>query len=129
MASLGQLIAGVAHEINTPVASIKSNNGLLAKLIPQIDNTEIADIMKEINQIDNEAIMRISNMVTSLKKFVRLDEAELQEADINKEHADHTQQQTADSCHLHGTGQVKPFTQIGDLCSGNLRMVGLILVF
>lgn len=85
MASLGQLIAGVAHEINTPVASIKSNNGLLAKLIPQIDNTEIADIMKEINQIDNEAIMRISNMVTSLKKFVRLDEAELQEADINKE--------------------------------------------
>jgi signal transduction histidine kinase len=39
----------------------------------------------EINSLDNEAIQRISNIVVSLKKFVRLDESELQEADINKE--------------------------------------------
>ena len=37
-----------------------------------------------MNNIDKEAVTRISNIVTSLKKFVRLDEAELQEADINK---------------------------------------------
>ncbi len=85
MASLGQLVAGVAHEINTPVASIKSNNGIMAKFIPKITDPEIADILKEINEIDADAIQRISNIVVSLKKFVRLDEAELQEADINKE--------------------------------------------
>ena len=85
MASLGQLIAGVAHEINTPLASINSNNSIIAKFIKKINDKEIAPILKEINELDREAVLRISNMVKSLKKFVRLDEAELQEADINKE--------------------------------------------
>ena len=85
MASLGQLVAGVAHEINTPVASIKSNNAIAAKLLISIDDTELKEMLTELNNIDREAVNRISNIVTSLKKFVRLDEAELQEADINKE--------------------------------------------
>lgn len=85
MASLGQLVAGVAHEINTPVASIKSNNGIVEKLLGSIEDTDLKEMLTDINQIDKEAVNRISSIVTSLKKFVRLDEAELQEADINKE--------------------------------------------
>lgn len=85
LASLGQLIAGVAHEINTPLASINSNNAIIAKFIKKIDSPDIAETLKEVNELDREAVLRISNMVKSLKKFVRLDEAELQDADINKE--------------------------------------------
>lgn len=85
MASLGQLVAGIAHEINTPVASIKSNNDILSKLTSKIENDDIKQMFEQINNIDKEAIERISKIVVSLKKFVRLDEAELQHADINKE--------------------------------------------
>ena len=85
MASLGQLVAGVAHEINTPIASIKSNNEIIKKLISQISDKELASLFNEVNTIDSEAISRINSLVISLRKFVRLDEAELQEADINKE--------------------------------------------
>lgn len=85
MASLGQLIAGVAHEINTPLASINSNNSIIAKLVKQIGDSEITQTLCEINELDREAVNRISKMVKSLKQFVRLDEADLQEADINKE--------------------------------------------
>lgn len=85
LASLGQLVAGVAHEINTPLASINSNNEMLKRIIDKGKLSESSEIITELNQIDSVAVGRISNIVKSLKKFVHLDEAEQQPADINKE--------------------------------------------
>lgn len=85
MASLGQLVAGIAHEINTPFASIKSNNAIMSKLISKLEDVDLKEMFTEINSVDNIAVKRIHDLVTSLKKFVRLDEAQLQEADINSE--------------------------------------------
>ncbi len=82
MASLGQLIASVAHEINTPLASISANNEIMQKLFEDSINKEL---LEEINEIDEMAIKRISNIVKSLKRFVRLDEEIQQQADINQE--------------------------------------------
>ncbi len=86
MASVGQLVSGVAHEINTPLAAINSNNKMIEKILTKnVLDKKHTDILKELNLIDIEATGRISNIVKSLKRFVRLDEAQFQSADINNE--------------------------------------------
>ena len=87
MASLGQLIASVAHEINTPLASICANNEILKKFFEKdtVFDSDTIEILKDTNSIDTEAIKRITNLVQSLKRFVRLDEMTSQSANINDE--------------------------------------------
>jgi signal transduction histidine kinase len=91
MASLGHLVAGVAHEINTPLGTITSNVGIIEKCVKKIAGTsstetdqKILNILAETCRISKEAVSRINKIVKNLKNFARLDESEFQSVDIHE---------------------------------------------
>ena len=101
MASLGQLVAGVAHEINTPMGSIHSNIGtaqtavaLLEKALGREDVARALEgdaklkralaILKESCDVNRIASERIVGIVGSLRNFARLDESERKTVDLHE---------------------------------------------
>ena len=108
MASLGQLVAGVAHEINNPVGFIQGNVNFaksyakdilyLLKLYQKHYPEPKSAIQQVATEIDLEYLLedfpkllksmevgaeRISEIVVSLRNFSRLDEAEKKPVDIH----------------------------------------------
>ncbi|AFY55611.1 PAS domain S-box [Rivularia sp. PCC 7116] len=108
MSSLGQMVAGVAHEINNPVNFIHGNivpaceyvQDLLRlielyqkhypepniEIIEGFENIEFDFIKEDLSKILHsmeEGTSRIKEIVLSLRNFSRLDEAEFKRVDIH----------------------------------------------
>lgn len=113
MASIGQLAAGVAHEINNPIGFVSSNLGSLRgyveplfDLLSLLKNTpahalpaavrdelarvdaavDLAFVTEDLPQLLNESeegLSRVKKIVQDLKDFSRVDQADWQDADLN----------------------------------------------
>ncbi|MEI6427327.1 MAG: PhnD/SsuA/transferrin family substrate-binding protein [Pseudanabaena sp. ELA607] len=109
MSSLGQMVAGIAHEINNPINFVHGNLIHAYDYVSQLLNLlelyqkhypETApEISQSVDEIEFEYLVsdlpkllrsmklgteRIANIVLSLRNFSRLDEAERKAVDINE---------------------------------------------
>ncbi len=67
MAALGQISASVAHEINQPLAAMRTNLASARLLITRGSQEELADVMHQVDSL----VHRMSVMTRELKTFAR----------------------------------------------------------
>jgi len=93
MASLGQLVAGIAHEINNPLAFVINNifvvQEQLQKLASEVPNGQpvtLPAIHKMRTRVEHmrEGADRVADLVSKLRTFSRLDEGRIKTIDVHE---------------------------------------------
>ena len=93
MKSLGQLVAGVAHELNNPIGFVHANLQLLDEYVQKLsdaqaqgaDATRVREAIAKLIQRSREGTQRVKKIVQDLRTFSRMDQAEIQEVDLHEE--------------------------------------------
>jgi signal transduction histidine kinase len=98
MASIGRLLAGIVHEINTPIGSIFSNNEVTARSLAMLDSLladggpeslekarRIVATCCSLAAVDRIACERIRSVIGGLKSFARVDCGEPRRVDLNQQ--------------------------------------------
>jgi len=95
MASLGQLVAGIAHELNNPIGFIYGNVMQLDNYISKIEkyiasfkdeSGPVADLLPDLRGLIDDTLRgsrTVKELVENLRTFSHLDQAELKPADIH----------------------------------------------
>ncbi len=91
--SLGQLVAGVAHELNNPIGFVHANLQLLDEFIEKLevaqetgqDATQIREAITKLLTRSREGTERVKQIVQDLRTFSRMDQADLQSAQLTEE--------------------------------------------
>jgi signal transduction histidine kinase len=93
MKSLGQLVAGVAHELNNPIGFVHANLQLLDEQVQKLlegqrtasDRERVRAAITKLLSRSREGTQRVKKIVEDLRTFSRMDQAELQDADLHEE--------------------------------------------
>jgi two-component system NtrC family sensor kinase len=97
MGSIGRLLAGIVHEINSPIGAILSNNQVIIRSLELVGKAmvggdaaalekarKIVETCQSLAAIDKIACERISEVIRGLKTFARVDSAELRRVNLNE---------------------------------------------